>query len=86
MTYPTGAPLAAIVPSEVPLGIDEKAPRFAARHGSFALCFDATMNPASPDYAPWTLELDGGRGAWGGLSAEEALDFAASELDGQASD
>jgi hypothetical protein len=74
------------VPPEVPLGIDETAARFAARHGSFALHFDATGNPASPDYRPWTLELDGDRGAWGGFTAEEALDFAGSELAGQARD
>lgn len=79
MTYPTGAPLAAIVLPEVPLGIDETAAWFAARHGSFALHFDATGNPASPDYRPWTLELEDGR-AWGGFSAEEALDSARSGL------
>lgn len=71
-------------PVPPPPGIDEKAARLAAGHGSFALCFDAAMNPASPDYRPWTLELDGGRGAWGGFTAEEALDFAGAELDGQA--
>lgn len=83
MTYQTSAPLAAIVPVGTPLTIDEKAAQFAARYGTFALCFSATGNPASPDYRPWTLELDNDRGAWGGLTAEEAIDFARSELSGK---
>jgi hypothetical protein len=61
--------------------IDDKAGAFAEAHGSFCLHFDASQNPSSPDWRPWTLVLDGGEDrAWGGLTALEALDFAAAEL------
>jgi hypothetical protein len=62
--------------------LDAKAAAFAKQHGSFSLHFDATKNSASPDYAPWTLIPDGRDDGWGGFTAAEAIDFAASELDG----
>lgn len=61
--------------------LDDQAAAFAARHGSFSLHFDATANPASPDFRPWTVALDGREDdGWGGLTAGEAIAFAASEL------
>lgn len=66
--------------------INAKAAAFAREHGSFTLSFDASMNYAKVDDAPWTLELDppvkrdDGCTGWMGFTAEEALDFAASEL------
>jgi len=66
--------------------IDNKAAEFALKHGSFTLIFDASKNYVRPDDAPWTLELDplvirsDGCTGWGGFTAEEAIDFAASEL------
>lgn len=53
----------------------------AKAHGSFILHFDAAENSASPDYRPWTVTLDSDqRRNWGGLTAEEVIDFAAVEL------
>lgn len=66
--------------------LDSKAPAFAGNHGSFSLLFDATQNYVRPDDCPWTLELDSEPDhGWGGFTAAEALDFAASELEGRAS-
>jgi hypothetical protein len=80
MTYPTNAPLTAIVPLGKPIDINEKAAQFAAQHGSFALYFNTTGNPFNPDYRPWTLELDGDRGNYGGLTASDAIDAASSDV------
>lgn len=81
MTYLTSAPLASIVPREAMTGLNAKTAAFAQQHGSFALCFDATQNGASPDYRPWTLILDSDDDhGWGGFTAEEAIDFAAADL------
>lgn len=82
----TEAQQAAFVPPGVPLGIDAKAAAFAGRHGPFSLHFDAARNYVRPDDAPWSLELHGRTPEWGGFTAEEALDFADSELSGQARD
>ena len=63
--------------------IDDKAAAFAKLHGSFELHFDASRNYVRPDDAPWTLILDSDQDrGWAGFTAEEALDFAISELDG----
>ena len=59
------------------MDINSKAAAFAKAHGSFSLHFSADQNYRRPDDAPWTLEL--GDKAWAGLTAEEALDFAAGE-------
>lgn len=82
----TGAQPTGVVPPGAPLGIDAKAAAFAQRHGSFSLHFDAERNYVRPDDAPWSLELHGRTPEWGGFTAEEALDFADSELSGQAGD
>ena len=64
--------------------LDAKAAEFAATHGSFDLHFDASQNYVRPDDCPWTLILDGCEdNGWGGFTAAEAIDFAASELDGR---
>jgi hypothetical protein len=61
--------------------LDDKAAALAAKNGSFSLHFDATQNPASPDYRPWTVILDGSEDqGWGGFTADEAIAFAAAEL------
>lgn len=70
------------------LSLDAKAAAFAKQHGSFSLSFDAAQNYVRPDDCPWTLELEppvvraDGCTGWMGFTAEEALDFAASELTG----
>lgn len=82
MTYPASAPLASIVPCDPASALDAKAAVFAKRHGSSALCFDASQNDASPDYRPWTLVLDGGEcRSRGGFAATDAIEFASAELD-----
>jgi len=73
------APYRWLPPSPAP-DVNMMAQVLAHVHGSFSLHFDALMNPAAPDYAPWTLALDGGDQAWGALTAEEAIGLAASEL------
>lgn len=62
--------------------VNNKAAAFAKTHGSFSLWYEATENPAHPDALPWTLTLDteDDEIGWGGLTAEETVDFAASEL------
>jgi hypothetical protein len=62
------------------MALDDQAAAFARQHGSFSLHFDATRNPASPDYRPWTVILDGREDeGWGALTAGEAIDFAAEQ-------
>lgn len=63
------------------MGPDGKAAAFAKEYGSSDLHFDAGQNYVRPDDAPWSLILDGDPDrAWGGFTAEEAIDFAAAEL------
>ena len=70
-----------------PGGVDAQASAFASRFGSFALMFDAAENYGGrePCPLPWSVMLDGdpGRG-WGGHTAEDALDEAATGLAGTA--
>lgn len=65
------------------LAFEEKAQKFMEQWGPFSLSFNTDISSMSPDYRPWTLQLDRQdtkHGAWGGFTAEEAIDFADADL------